>query len=200
MGFMSKKSECNKALADKRYSKGLCKICGKRPFVVDRKACHTCLKTSIRRTKQNKKKDPEAFKRKYHELKEAGICTECGANPSEVGVQCFSCNLVERQRAVRVKYEVMQKYGGLCKCCGESNIAFLSIDHINNDGGSKRRSGEHKGGGAFYKKLRKAPVDPTLQILCYNCNFGRKTTGICPHQDSTYYEEALRKTKYTRHT
>lgn len=200
MGLMSKKSERNKFLADKRYSEGLCKICGKNPFLTDRKACRSCLKKSVKRTKQYRKKDPKAFKRKYHELKKAGICTNCVAHPATIGTLCVSCNLVERQRAVRVKYEVMHKYGGKCKCCGESSIAFLSIDHINNDGGSKRRSGEHKGGGAFYKKLRNLPVDPTLQVLCYNCNFGRRATGTCPHQDNNYYESALRKTKYTRHT
>ena len=199
MGAMSKKSEYNKALANERYSKGLCKICGRRPVLIDRKACSACLKKSVKRTKQYRKKDPKAFKRKYHELKKAGTCTDCRAHPAEVGTLCVSCSLVERQRAVRIKYEVMQIYGGVCKCCGESNVAFLSIDHINNDGGSKRRSGEHKGGGAFYKKLRRAPVDPTLQVLCYNCNFGRRVTGVCPHQDNSYYEAALRKTKYTRH-
>lgn len=197
---MRSKSAYNKALADKRYSDGLCKICGERPFLPGRKACGVCLNRSTKRTKEYRKKYPKAFKHRYHELKKAGICTSCAAHPAEIGVLCSPCNLTERQRSVRVKHEVMQKYGGACTCCGESSVAFLSIDHINNDGVVKRKSGEHKVGSGFYKKLRKAPVDPTLQVLCYNCNMGRKTTGVCPHQDNSYYEESLGKTRYTRHS
>ena len=29
---------------------------------------------------------------------------------------------------------VIEHYGDRCSCCGESEIKFLAIDHINNDG------------------------------------------------------------------
>lgn len=184
-----------KALRVTWASNGLCPNCGARPPAPDRKLCSICLETARKVQKEFRKRNPKLFKHQYHALKKAGICTSCGTNPAEVGVQCSSCNLTERQRAVRIKYEVVQKYGGKCACCGENKVAFLSIDHINNDGGAKRKSGEHIAGGGFYKYLRRNEVDPTLQVLCYNCNFGRKITGVCPHEDNSYFEEALLKDK-----
>lgn len=33
-----------------------------------------------------------------------------------------------------LKREVLKVYGGVCSCCGENRIEFLTIDHVNNDG------------------------------------------------------------------
>jgi len=89
-------------------------------------------------------------------------------------------------------------YGGSCACCGESNIVFLTIDHVNNDGAKRRRLGE-PGGGLLYKKLRRQKtLDPTLQVLCWNCNMGKRMMGGCPHQDNSFVEEALGAGKWER--
>lgn len=135
-----------------------------------------------------------------------GKCSNCGVgcgspdNPLEKGLLCKGCRKTERQRAISVKAEVMQKYGGACNCCGESKVAFLTIDHINNDGTKMRKEGLHSGGGHFYKRLRTSPLDPTLQVLCWNCNMGRKITVKCPHEDDSFHLEALARPRWTRRT
>lgn len=92
----------------------------------------------------------------------------------------------------------MDLYGGACACCGETMLAFLTIDHVHHDGTSKRKAKIHGGGGSFYKKLRKLPRDNSLQVLCWNCNLGRRVTGVCPHKNNTYVERALGRGKYER--
>lgn len=74
-------------------------------------------------------------------------------------------------------------YGWECVCCGEDNADFLTLDHINKDGGQERmRLGNQR------KVLENASMikDTTkYQILCYNCNAGRAQRGIdgvCPHK------------------
>jgi len=91
----------------------------------------------------------------------------------------------------RHKYRmiVLVHYGGnppKCACCGESEIKFLTIDHINNDGAKQWRE---KG---FNPRLRSSYIADYLitnnfpegfQVLCYNCNCGKaKNNGVCPHK------------------
>lgn len=68
-----------------------------------------------------------------------------------------------------------------CACCGESNMAFLTLDHINNDGAEHRR----KIGRGFYQTLtwiKQNNFPEGFQVLCYNCNQAKKTHGgNCPH-------------------
>jgi len=80
---------------------------------------------------------------------------------------------------------VFAAYGGYtCACCGETEPKFLSIDHINNDGGEERRSGLYSSSGtAFYLWLRKNAFPPGYQVLCMNCQVGKhRNGGVCPHQ------------------
>ncbi len=164
--------------------------------------CEKCLTSSREATRRRRRKHPDAFRENYHRRKKEGHCTNCGV-PKDIKDKTFSackqCRKAERQRAVRTKSRVITLYGGACKCCGESKLAFLTIDHINNDGGQKRRESGMVG-GRFYKHLLKSPVDPTLQVLCWNCNLGRRLSGVCPHQDNSYVEEALVRGTYERLT
>lgn len=84
-----------------------------------------------------------------------------------------------------LKRDVFNAYGGyVCRCCGEMEPKFLSIDHINNDGAEMRKSGKHsRGGVAFYQWLRKSGFPKGFQVLCMNCNMGKhRNGGVCPHQ------------------
>jgi hypothetical protein len=47
---------------------------------------------------------------------------------------------------------VFNHYGGECICCGLADTAFLTIDHINNDGHLDKKSGNR------YKKIIDAGV------------------------------------------
>jgi hypothetical protein len=82
----------------------------------------------------------------------------------------------------KLKAETLLAYGNKCNCCDETQPVFLTIDHVNNDGGGRKRE---KGGLQFYSKLRKLgyPQDE-YQLLCFNCNTGRHLNGgVCPHQE-----------------
>lgn len=87
----------------------------------------------------------------------------------------------KRQHAID-KYVVLAMYGGpICVCCGESEIAFLSIDHTKKDGAEHRRK---IGKGGLYRWLKRNnyPNDLGLEVLCMNCQFGR-IGGKCPHEN-----------------
>ena len=83
------------------------------------------------------------------------------------------------------KDQVFAAYGGYkCACCGETEVMFLTIDHVNNDGNVERKAGLYRGNGtAFYQWLRKQGFPDGYQVLCMNCNVGKhKNGGVCPHQ------------------
>lgn len=89
-------------------------------------------------------------------------------------------NQHKRDYYLKVRTEVIKKYGGVCKCCGESRLAFLALDHINGDGNKHRK--EIKSTALTYW-ARKNGYPPLFQVMCHNCNMGRYYNGgICPHQ------------------
>jgi hypothetical protein len=86
----------------------------------------------------------------------------------------------------RAKSEVIAHYSkesNKCACCGEANVKFLTVDHINDDGYLKRQSGEHPAGGAMYVWLRAHNYPEGFQILCMNCNAAKGWYGTCPHKE-----------------
>lgn len=87
----------------------------------------------------------------------------------------------------RVKDAVFGAYGGYrCACCGETEPKFLSIDHINNDGAQWRKDtlgSRLATGWRTYQWLQKHSFPAGYQVLCMNCNFGKRMNGgTCPHQ------------------
>jgi len=83
----------------------------------------------------------------------------------------------------RLKMEAYAAYGGaICSCCGEKEISFLSLEHSRQDGASWRKV--HGSGVPFYEwlKRRNYPKNVALEVLCMNCQFGRRFNGgLCPH-------------------
>lgn len=89
-----------------------------------------------------------------------------------------------RENRKKQRLEVLTHYGGnppKCACCGESHIEFLGIDHIHGGGRKHRRN---IGGAArFYAWLIKNNFPDEFQVLCMNCNFGKRmNNGVCPHK------------------
>lgn len=83
----------------------------------------------------------------------------------------------------KIKNIVVQAYGGKCACCGESELSFLSVDHMNGDGRKHRTSLGYKSGGRiFHYWLRRNNFPEGFQILCRNCNWAKYAFGKCPHQ------------------
>jgi uroporphyrinogen-III decarboxylase len=82
---------------------------------------------------------------------------------------------------------VLKFYGGeipSCKCCGEKEIKFLSIDHTNGGGNKHRKEiglKDGKGGNICHWIIKNNFPDG-FQVLCHNCNMAKGFYGKCPHK------------------
>lgn len=85
------------------------------------------------------------------------------------------------QTRLATKLQVFEAYGNRCACCKLSDTRFLSIDHVNNDGNLDRRAGIV--GYALHRRIIKSNFSDRYQLLCFNCNFAKRITGACPHQE-----------------
>lgn len=126
--------------------------------------------------------------------KSAGVCNQCGKNPSPGGKQCGECREYRRnwvdenidlhrlymvQYARRAKQMAIEIYGGKCQCCGEDRPVFLTIDHVSG-GGRQHRLENNIGNLTLWLKARGWPDG--YQVLCWNCNAAKYLTGgSCPH-------------------
>lgn len=92
-------------------------------------------------------------------------------------------NQRERDRRLMLRMQMIAAYGGKCVCCGESEVAFLELDHINGGGRAHRRELGSSSSKTMYLWLQKRgwPREG-FQLLCANCNQGRQRNGgTCPH-------------------
>lgn len=78
----------------------------------------------------------------------------------------------------KTREEVLRHYGGKCACCGEADIRFLAIDHVENDGAEHRKT---VGTAAIIYWLRRNNYPKGFQALCHNCNVAKHIYGSCPH-------------------
>jgi len=87
-------------------------------------------------------------------------------------------NELSISRYAVLREEVFDKLGGECQACGENERLFLTIDHINNDGQQLRLENRHReiGYGLYVRILRYGMPDH-LEVLCFNCNFGKRRNG-----------------------
>jgi hypothetical protein len=91
-----------------------------------------------------------------------------------------------RKRASN-KSLVIEAYGAACACCGESEPAFLTIDHVNNDGARHREVIGHGvrrigSGSVMHAWLVENNFPEGFQLLCANCNMAKAALGQCPHR------------------
>jgi hypothetical protein len=87
-----------------------------------------------------------------------------------------------RDSHARRRRTVIDNLGGKCVCCGETEIVFLTVDHIEGGGNDHRRQ---LGGSSqnLYRWLIKKGFPDGFQVLCFNCNQGKHVNGgVCPHQ------------------
>jgi hypothetical protein len=76
----------------------------------------------------------------------------------------------------------LKKYGGdppSCACCGETQTAFLCLDHI--DGGGNQHRKSLPPGTNIYTWVKKNDYPKLFQVLCHNCNMSKGHYGKCPH-------------------
>ena len=91
-------------------------------------------------------------------------------------------NAWHRSKTVEMRALVIGQYGGICACCRETALQFLTIDHINGNGNEHRRELKMGGGKSFYYWLRRNGYPKGYQVLCMNCNWSRGVYGFCPHE------------------
>lgn len=71
-----------------------------------------------------------------------------------------------------------------CACCGEREIDFLCLDHVNDNGAEERKNNKYGLAGIFkWLKKNNYPKNAGLQVLCFNCNMSKRINGgICIHK------------------
>lgn len=75
----------------------------------------------------------------------------------------------------------VEHYGGKCACCGETERAFLVIDHIHGGGNEHRKQEKITGANNIGAWLKKHGYPEGFQVLCANCNTAKEKEGGCPH-------------------
>jgi len=90
-------------------------------------------------------------------------------------------NEINRRCGQKLRKKVLFHYGNKCQCCGETQVEFLAIDHINNDGHIQRKN--RQGSKNFYRWVVKNNFPKDLQVLCHNCNIAKALYGYCPHKN-----------------
>jgi serine/threonine protein phosphatase PrpC len=168
----------------------LCAACGTQP-VIDTVYCRKCL-------------DNDNVSKKNLKLarKQEGLCIQCGCAPPYIKsglkkyVRCKQCldyqhNIRSNRRTLNINYArkyrldkravVFNAYGSRCYCCGEAQVEFLTVDHINNDGAIHRRQ-IGTGSYALYNWIIKHGFPNDFQLLCGSCHLSKNRGGQCIHQ------------------
>jgi len=154
--------------------KGVCPGCG-RPPKPGRSMCSLCLSKVRRRSR-----------RIVSQRRRLGLCPSCGGKREDWRQYCQSCrdyaNTYLLEDRLRVRKELLAKYGGRCACCLESESSFLCVDHVFNDGRADRQK-RSPNTYVLYRRLLKARrLFRRYQLLCWNCNQAKQYYGTCPHQ------------------
>ena len=135
---------------------------------------------------RNKEKLAVKQKERKERYKLEGRCVVCGEKPLASKTMCQKCCDRCNAHYYSKKQTVYEHYGDTCACCGEGQMDFLTIDHVNEDGADHRKTLTSAGGGyAIYSWLVENDFPDDFQVLCWNCQWGKKKNdGVCPHQNS----------------
>jgi len=79
--------------------------------------------------------------------------------------------------------QALAAFGGHCTCCGESEPAFLTLDHVKGRGEAHRRELGVHDNLSILIQLRDAgwPQDGRYRLLCWCCQWGVQQSDGCPH-------------------
>lgn len=168
----------------RRIELGICVACGLQEPIPGKRRCEPC-RVKRARTSQKQKDN-----------RSPGTCRQCLTRPVMPTKQsCEKCAKrganKSREHYRKVRETVLELYGSCCVCCGEHNIKYLQLDHINNDGNVERRSLPPSiRGGRFYKLVLSQEKRNDLQLLCANCH-NAKRYGGCTEEDHPTFRDSL---------
>ena len=88
---------------------------------------------------------------------------------------------INQKSRAKLKAEVVAAYGSKCSCCGETELVFLTVEHINHDG--KQHAKQVGPGAGVYRDLRRRgfPKDG-YTVFCWNCQMATRFGELCPHK------------------
>lgn len=117
------------------------------------------------------------------------VCVRCGKLKAEEKFRksasgkyrkntCWACN--GKYERTTLKLKMFAALGNTCACCGQDHPAFLTLDHVNNDGHEYRKQYNEQ---QMYRIAHREgwPKDK-YQVLCMSCNFAKGHFGECPHK------------------
>lgn len=92
-----------------------------------------------------------------------------------------------KERKFKQKIKILTAYSNgkiKCSCCGETEIKFLTLDHLNGNGSEHRA--KFGGSSGVYVHLIKNnfPDKQHYRVLCFNCNTTNGQYGECPHEEA----------------
>lgn len=173
-----------------RKKSGVCVDC-RAPAEPGKTMCLNCLQ---------KRSNNQSVQR--HNRIADNLCSQCGNDlGNSTGKRCRVCidnrndwyqgsttQIKDKVRRDENRKSVLERYGGKCVCCGEIELYFLAIDHVEGNGNTHRKE-INKYGSGFFEWLIKNNFPEGFQVLCHNCNMGKHLNGgVCPHQEQNESE------------
>lgn len=86
-----------------------------------------------------------------------------------------------KRRSWALKLEVFCGLGGSCVCCSESDLRFLTVDHLNRGGAEHRREVGADTDKVYADIKRQGYPRDKFRILCWNCHMATRFGEPCPH-------------------
>ena len=82
---------------------------------------------------------------------------------------CKGCRIVyAKESRIRLKLRVFSDLGGECACCGETEVEFLTVHHVEKDG--KPHRAKIGDAGIYLDILRQGCPKDKYEVLCSNCH------------------------------
>lgn len=82
-----------------------------------------------------------------------------------------ACRLSDSLRHAKEKNAAFSMLGGVCSGCGEDELEFLTLEHVNGGGYQHRKE---RGRRSIYSDISRERVDLSgYTVLCRNCNSGK---------------------------
>jgi hypothetical protein len=91
-----------------------------------------------------------------------------------------------------LKLQVLRAYSNQlpgCACGGETNLLFLTLDHIYSGGRAHRG---RQGTQGVLRELKRDGFPSGFRVLCFNCNLASGLYGTCAHHGQGRSEPAFR--------